>query len=243
MQKRRTTKPGMKSNEPLILSIETSTRNCSVALSQGSELIRLKEESSDQYIHSEKLHSFIEEVVSQSGFGYKDLAAVAVSKGPGSYTGLRIGVSAAKGFCYSLDIPLLAVESLQVLAYGLSKEAQLADGDRIVPMIDARRMEVYTAIHDAGGSRIGEIEAKVIDKQAFAGENGLLHLLGDGADKCKSVLADASRFTFHDYQFPSASMLAQLAWLRYKSENFEDLAYFEPFYLKDFIAGKPKKLV
>lgn len=227
----------------LILNLETSTRNCSVALAEGGKVLSIIEESSDQYIHSEKLHVFIEKCMADAGRKLDELDAVAVGKGPGSYTGLRIGVSAAKGLCYALGIPLISENGLAIMARDFIQNQSLAEGAEIVPMIDARRMEVYKAHFNAKGVQQSEISATVVETaDALETEAPEVHLLGDGANKCKEVLS-YNRFFYHNLEFPSASALAIIAEEKYSAKQLEDVAYFEPFYLKDFIAGKPKKLL
>ena len=216
-----------------ILNIETATKNCSVSLAYNGDVVALKEYAGEGYAHAEKLHVFIEEVLKKAGTDYTELDAVAVSKGPGSYTGLRIGVSAAKGFCYALGIPLIAVDTLEIMARCISPQEGL-----IVPMIDARRMEAYTAVFNAGYTMLREIKAEVITAESFSELKGTVHLLGDGAPKCKELLHDG-KFVYHDrYLYPSAAQMAPLSFARYKISDTVDVAYFEPFYLKDFIAGK-----
>lgn len=224
-----------------ILTIETSTRACSVALSiDGS--VKSIEESFERNSHAENITVFAERVVKKAGLGFTDLDAVAVSKGPGSYTGLRIGVSTAKGFCYSLDIPLIAINTLKALAWGMISKTENAEGFLFCPMIDARRMEVYTAVFDAQLNEIQGTEAKIIEEKSF--ENLLsekqLVFAGDGAEKCKNSLGHNPNAHFIDDLLPSSRFLAKLAEHNFKNHNFEDVAYFEPFYLKDFIAIKPK---
>ncbi len=227
----------------LILNLETSTKSCSVALGRGDEILAFREESSDQYIHSEKLHVFIEEVLKEAKVAYDDLRAIAVGMGPGSYTGLRIGVSAAKGFCFALGIPLISADGLQILTDDFIATHKVKRGEAIIPMLDARRMEVYCVVHDYKGERKKDIEAKVIDEDSFSKiKSSKIHLIGDGAEKCKEVLSD-ERFVFHELQYPSAKALNNIAQQHFAAKKFRDVAYFEPFYLKDFVAGKPKKLL
>jgi len=227
----------------LILSIETSTKNCSVALAENGKVLSLKEETSDQYIHSEKLHVFIKECMAKAGRELKELSAVAVGKGPGSYTGLRIGVSAAKGLCYALGLPLISENGLAILTNDFLAKNTLGENEIIMPMIDARRMEVYTAAFDGRGKALNSIEAMVIEEGTnLYPDFSKIHLLGDGSEKCKAVLA-SDRYVFHNIEFPSAAALAAIAQAKFDNQDFEDMAYFEPFYLKDFIAGKPKKLL
>ncbi len=222
----------------LILNIETSTKNCSVSVAENGKLIHSKEINDGNYSHAEKLHPFILDVLSEAKIDSKTLDAIAVSKGPGSYTGLRIGVSAAKGLCFSLNIPLISVDTLLSLAHSIS----IKDG-YIIPMLDARRMEVYSAIYNKEYKQTREIRAEVIDESSFAylkDEN--IVFLGDGAMKCKEVL-NQSNFTFIEGKFPSAIEMAELSYAKYKKNDIEDVAYFEPFYLKDFIVTPQKKKV
>lgn len=224
----------------MILSLETSTLSCSVALHRDGELIALREEAGKGYIHSEKLHLFIEEVFRQSSTQFTDLQAVAVGKGPGSYTGLRIGVSAAKGIAYALNLPLIAVNGLENLVHSYPR--QLDAQSLLVPMLDARRMEVYTAVYNAAFQPDGPVQALILDEAAFSeyAEKKLI-LLGDGREKALQL----GRENWHDggISYPNAKTLGAIATEKYARSEFEDLAYFEPFYLKDFKAGKPKKLL
>ncbi len=218
----------------LILNIETATRNCSVALSEGGEVTVLKEIASDGYLHAEKLHVFIEDILKEAGKSFKDLLAVAVSMGPGSYTGLRIGVSAAKGLCYALNIPLIAVDTLETLARSIA----VNQGELIVPMIDARRMEVYSSVFSFDYTKLREIKAEIITEKSFSEYNSPIHFLGDGAAKCSDILNDA-KFIYHpENLFPSAAQMCAIAYSKYKISDTVDVAYFEPFYLKDFIVNK-----
>lgn len=218
-----------------ILNIETATKNCSVSISKNGNLVALIELSEAQFNHAEKLHVFIKEVLNESKIKFSHLNAIAVSKGPGSYTGLRIGVSAAKGLCYALNIPLISVDTLAILA----RKVQIETG-YIVPMIDARRMEVFTQVFDETNNEITNAEALIIDENAFTEFNQQLHILGDGALKCKEVLTDA-KFVFNDdFQYPSAKEMIQLSYQKFQQNMFEDVAYFEPYYLKDFMLTTKK---
>lgn len=224
----------------LILNIETSTENCSVALARDGEVISFREESSDRYIHSESLHPFIDEVVKEAGVSLGELEAVAVGKGPGSYTGLRIGVSAAKGLVYPLQIPLISSTGLDILATEFVSKHKTNPEDLLVPMIDARRMEVYTAIYSYKATPISMIEARIIAEGSLDHlQAERVNIFGTGAQKCQDVLKD-SKFQFAGPVFPSALSLAEISEKKYKASKFEDTAYFEPFYLKEFIAGKPR---
>lgn len=219
-----------------ILNIETATRNCSVSIARDGEVIALKEVAESGYSHAEKLHVFIEETLLESQLRFSDLQAVAVSQGPGSYTGLRIGVSAAKGLCYALNIPLIAVETLQVLA----SQVQINDG-LIVPMIDARRMEVYSAVYNAQFQQIRGVEAQIIGENSFAEYRQNLYFVGDCQSKCQEVLKAENHFFLSDTEFPSAKEMAKISYQKMTQNTFEDLAYFEPFYLKDFMVTTAKK--
>ena len=223
----------------IILNIETATKNCSVSLSQKEEVLALIELNEGQFSHAEKLHTFILDVLKTSGKKMKDIDAVAVSKGPGSYTGLRIGVSAAKGLCFSLDKSLISIPTLTSLANAIS----VKEGEFIVPLIDARRMEVYSSVFDNKYKQICETKAEIIDKNSFLEflEKGKVYFLGDGAAKCKEIIKHKNAIFLDEY-FPSAKEMAKLSYAKYKKNDTEDVAYFEPFYLKDFVVGLPKKL-
>lgn len=220
----------------LILSLETATTNCSVAIARDGKLLCLKEQNSKRYSHAENLHVFIREILRKKGYGLKDLDAVAVSKGPGSYTGLRIGVSTAKGLCFALDIPLISVETLKVLAQRGTQGPETFNF--IIPMLEARRMEVYTTVFDNDLAKCSPTEAKVLSKEAYEEylEQGKVLLVGNGTDKFKAICPHENA-TFHD-EVPSAREMAGLADEKYKAQEFEDVAYFDPYYLKDFIAKK-----
>lgn len=226
----------------MILCLETATPVCSVALNDGCCTIALRE-TEGQNAHSEKITNFIREVMETANIGYNQLDAVAVSKGPGSYTGLRIGVSTAKGICYAADLPLMAVDTLEAMAYGMKAKlgSQMSDSDLLIPMIDARRMEVYAAIFDAHLNKIHDTEAMVIDENAFAElrQNHRLWLFGDGAPKLSKVFENQPNINIINGFRPSAAYMLPLAEKALKAHDFVDVAYFEPFYLKDFIAGKP----
>ncbi|NJB81601.1 tRNA (adenosine(37)-N6)-threonylcarbamoyltransferase complex dimerization subunit type 1 TsaB [Wenyingzhuangia aestuarii] len=221
----------------LILNIETSTKNCSVGLSKNGVCIALKEANNGDYSHAEKLHVFIEELLKEQQLKITDLDAIAVGKGPGSYTGLRIGVSAAKGLAYAAAIPLIAVDTLTALA----TTHQITKG-LIVPMIDARRLEVYSAIFTANYELTRAIEAEIIDEHSFQDllENQPTYFLGDGAEKCKTLITHSNAHFIAD-KFPSANEMAKLAEEQFQNQVFEDTAYFEPFYLKDFVVTPQKK--
>jgi len=219
-----------------ILNLETSTTNCSVALSLNGELLLLKEDNSAQYSHAERLHLYIDAVLKETQTERSQIDAIAVSKGPGSYTGLRIGVSAAKGLCFGLDIPLISLPTLDVLAHKKQIEAGC-----IVATLDARRMEVYSAVFDANYQCIDPTTAKILDSGSYADllEKQSVFFVGNGAAKTQDLI-DHSKAHF-DVQLPSAKQMCALSYQKYKAEDFEDLAYFEPFYLKDFITIPPNK--
>ncbi len=222
----------------LILNLETATTNCSVSLAEDGKLLALKEENSAGYSHAEQLHYFIEEVMETAGKPLADLDAIAVSKGPGSYTGLRIGVSAAKGLCYALGIPLLATATLDSLARQIRVNSGL-----IIPMLDARRMEVYSKVLDHNFSELRETKAEVLDENSYReyAEKGKVYLPGSGAEKCRDLFDDPN-FEYREDLVPSAREMATLSYERYREGLFEDVAYFEPYYLKDFILqGKKSK--
>jgi tRNA threonylcarbamoyladenosine biosynthesis protein TsaB len=220
-----------------ILSLETSGTILSVALADGGTVV------ADRVCREPRMQAaltapLVKEVLDAAGLKAKDLDAVCVSKGPGSYTGLRVGTSTAKGICFGAGVPLIAVSTLDILAGDGRSEPAMT---KVIPMIDARRMEVYTAVYSPAGERLTEIEAKVIGPDSFAAElaAGPVLFIGDGALKCQAVL-NSPNAIFRE-AFPLASAMAPLAEKAYKEKQFEDLAYFEPFYLKDFVAVKPSK--
>jgi tRNA threonylcarbamoyladenosine biosynthesis protein TsaB len=219
-----------------ILNIETSTKNCSIAIAKEGKTILCKEIAEEGYSHAERLHVFIEEVIKETGIAFKDLSAVAVSQGPGSYTGLRIGVSAAKGLCYALDIPLIAIDTLQVLA----SQVTIANG-LIIPMIDARRMEVYSAIFTPSFGNVRETQAEVITERSFEDLEGVVYFVGDCAEKCKPVLTKENFVFLDEIKYPSARQMSWLSFEKHKKNDTVDVAYFEPYYLKDFMFTVSKK--
>ena len=222
-----------------ILNIETATTNCSVSLSKEGETLVLKEDYNDNYSHAERLHVYIDDVLKEASIAINDLDAIAVSKGPGSYTGLRIGVSAAKGFCYAIDKPLISIATLEALANQVNIENGI-----IVAMLDARRMEVYSAVYDADYNQIRETQAQVLDESSFSTylEQGKVYFIGNGVEKTKALI-NHSNAVFIEDKLPSASEMSKLAYIKHKKNDIEDVAYFEPYYLKDFIALKPKPKV
>lgn len=222
-------------SDSLILSIETSTEACSAAVSDGSIVMAEKHIDEPRH-HASLLAPFIQEVLEKAGVTLEECAAVAVSKGPGSYTGLRVGVSTAKGLCFGAGKPLIAVGTLQILASSSEGKA-----DFIVPMIDARRMEVYCAVYDKEGKPLTEIEPLILDENSFSDylERGTVLFTGDGAEKFRSLISHPN--AIFDPRCPMAKDMAKPAFEALKRGNFENVAYFEPFYLKEFVAGVSKK--
>ncbi|SDZ88662.1 tRNA threonylcarbamoyladenosine biosynthesis protein TsaB [Flavobacterium gillisiae] len=221
-----------------ILNIETSTKNCSVTIAKNGETVVCNEIAEEGYSHAERLHVFIEASLKEAGIVYKDLSAIAVSQGPGSYTGLRIGVSAAKGLCYALGIPLIAVDTLQTLA----AQATVSNG-LIIPMIDARRMEVYSAIFTTELERKRETQAEILTENSFEELEGAVYFVGDCAEKAQTVLTKENFSFLEEIKYPSANEMSLLSFEKYKKSDTVDVAYFEPFYLKDFMVTTPKKQV
>ena len=239
----------------MILCLETSTAVCSVALVDNNNVIALRE-SLDGQNHAEKITIFIDEVMKEANISYNELEAIAVSKGPGSYTGLRIGVSTAKGLCYAMEKPLIAIDTLAAMTEGfldnnfdnntniMSSSLSLSSSLSSIfcPMIDARRMEVYSAFFTGDMKKISETEALIIDESSFSDLklNHHLYLFGDGADKLVSLFENEENITVIEKFHCSAAYMARLAEEAFKNNNFVDTAYFEPFYLKDFVPGIPK---
>ena len=224
-----------------ILCIETATPVCSIALLKDGQVADIRE-TDRKNSHAEVITLFIQELFGIYKLDVTDLAAVAVSMGPGSYTGLRIGVSSAKGLCYAGSKPLIAVSTLQSMATGaIEKKGKAEESALYCPMIDARRMEVYSALFDSSGKEIREIKAEVIDENSFADllPDHPLYFFGDGADKCRTVITHPNARFLDDFR-PSAAYMAPLVMEKFREKQFEDVAYFEPFYLKDFIAGIPR---
>lgn len=227
---------------PKILSIETSTTVCSVALTTDGNTL------ASQKLFLEKSHStlltvVIEQIMKQVGMEMAELDAIAVSKGPGSYTGLRIGVSTAKGLCYALDKPLIAVNTLLAMANEVNRQNH--SQALLCPMIDARRMEVYTALYDDGLNELKKTSAKILEENSFDETLNQKQVLffGNGADKFMALKTGVANAVFIDNITPSAWSVGLLANQAFLKGDFEDVAYFEPFYLKDFVATKPKKVL
>lgn len=219
-----------------ILNIETATKNCSVAIAKDGITILCKEIAEEGYSHAERLHVFIEEAIAEAGITLKDLAAIAVSQGPGSYTGLRIGVSAAKGLCYALEIPLIAIDTLKTLASQVIVKEGL-----IIPMIDARRMEVYSAIFTPNLENKRAILAEIITEDSFNDLEGTIYFVGDCSEKCKTVLTKDNFIFLDEIKYPSSKEMSLLSFEKYKISDTVDVAYFEPYYLKDFMITTSKK--
>lgn len=227
----------------LILNIDTSTTVCSVSLSDKTDILGVKEDFEGMN-HSKLLTPFIESLLEEKKLSPKDLSAIAVSKGPGSYTGLRIGVSVAKGIAYALSIPLISVQTLKIMASGFlqeNPEYNSRENTLLCPMLDARRMEVYSALFDTRMNEIRGVEAEILGESSFKNElaeNEML-IFGDGAFKCKEIIKSDNLIYKKDFIISSRYM-APLAYEKFNNQIFEDVAYFEPFYLKDFIATTPK---
>ena len=215
----------------LIVNIETTTTNCSVSLSKEGGILVLKEDYNSKYSHAESLHVFIDNVIKSAEIEISDIDAIAVSKGPGSYTGLRIGVSASKGLCFSLDKPLISVSTLQSLSHQVK-----IDKGYIVPMLDARRLEIYSAVFDANNKQLRETRAEILDKNSFLDylNKDKVYFIGDGVEKTRSFI-EHDNAIFIENKLPSANEMGKLAYHKYLNNEFENVAYFEPFYLKDFI--------
>ena len=230
----------------LILCIETGTDICSVGIARDGELISLRE-SDEGRDHARQVGVFVDELLDEMGLQPEELEAVAVGKGPGSYTGLRIGVSFAKGLCYGIQKPLIAIGSLNALTEVAREDYEAGildvegwDDAVLCPMVDARRMEVYTQRFDAEGKALSEVSAEIIDGESFAAERVSERpfvIFGNGAKKCEEVLSGAQWVAVA----PSARGLVRLAEEAFEAGRFEDIAYFEPFYLKDFVVTTSKK--
>lgn len=227
---------------PKILSIESGTSICSVALSYNRQIIALRE-SDGEIAHAAKLSVFTDEVLTCQNLDVSDLDAIAVSEGPGSYTGIRIGVSTAKGLCFGADKPLIAVGSLQSLAKLAVETVKPSPEMLLCPMIDARRMEVYTALFDSNANMINRISAQIIDENTFAEllKTNRIIFFGSGAEKCKPII-NSPNAIFADIK-ASAKGMTDIAIEKFASSDFVDIACFEPFYLKDFVATTSKKKI
>lgn len=216
---------------PIILNIETSSTNCSVSLSNNNKLIDCLEKDSPNYSHSQKLHSFISELMEKNNISFKDLDAVAVGIGPGSYTGLRIGLSAAKGICYALDIPLISVSSLENMVSNIQFEGV------IISTIDARRDEVYSCIFNKDKKVLREEIPEIINSKSYINysKTDKVLIVGNGQKKCKEIIDSNNNFNWNiNIQKPSASNMGDIAYKKFELNDFEDIAYCEPKYLKEF---------
>ena len=226
---------------PTILHIETATDVCSVALSKGTEIIGLKEEAGGNN-HAKHLLPFVDEVLKQANMAMHEINGVAVSIGPGSYTGLRIGVSTAKGIAYTTGIPVMAVSTLESIAQGAKTlwAESSSEQPQIVPMIDARRMEVFTTRYDFNMQSLEEISSKIVDENTFAELLSKEKVLfcGNGMSKCRELLSIFPNARFMEASISAKNMLPA-ALRKWQKQEFEDVAYFEPFYLKEYVAAKP----
>ncbi|HXP50427.1 MAG TPA: tRNA (adenosine(37)-N6)-threonylcarbamoyltransferase complex dimerization subunit type 1 TsaB [Bacteroidia bacterium] len=218
-----------------ILNIETATSACSVALAKDGVVIA-SEENNDGMVHAEKITLLIKNLMEKASFSLHNIDAIAIGTGPGSYTGLRIGTATAKGLCYALDKPLIAVPTLKAMAYGAAQKLKREDV-LYCPMIDARRLEVYTALFDHSGKEILPVQAKILDNTSFA-EYKTIAFFGDGMPKMKELFANDSNKIWLDSIYASALNMCHMAEEMFASKTFSDVAYYEPFYLKDFVAGK-----
>ncbi|MEZ4875653.1 MAG: tRNA (adenosine(37)-N6)-threonylcarbamoyltransferase complex dimerization subunit type 1 TsaB [Flavobacteriaceae bacterium] len=221
-----------------ILCLETATTNCSVALSENGKVLAFREDNNKGYSHAERLHLFIEEVLQESKITFQELDAIAVSKGPGSYTGLRIGVSSAKGLCYSLGIPLISIPTLQLLALQINQPTQF-----IIPLLDARKNGgICLDVFDAEMNEIRQTKAEILEETSFSEylQKGIVSFIGSGAEKWKG-LCTSPQAVFVENAYPSALQMVSLADEKYKKSDIEDVAYFEPYYLKDFLIKAPRK--
>lgn len=228
-----------------ILHIESSQDVCSVCIAREGQLVALRE-TADGNQHAQSLTQYIDELLREHNIAPRELSAVALSQGPGSYTGLRIGSSAAKGLCYGLEIPLIAVDTLQSMAslFADAHASEIVAGDVLCPMIDARRMEVYTAQYSAGLQELVPVTAEIIDSASFEKELSTIkmHFFGSGADKCSQTIISQNAIFYQNFELSSRG-LVRLAWDKYQQKQFADIAYFEPLYLKDFVATVSKKSV
>jgi len=219
-----------------ILHLETSSKNCSVAIAKDEELLCLCEEASENYRHSEDLHKFVKWALEGAEIEMEDLDAIGIGKGPGSYTGLRIGAASAKGFCFGLNLPLVAVDSLDSLAEPFLNK----DYDFIIPLVDARRMEVYCKIFDGKGKEISATEPKILDENSFSQyKESKVLFVGDGAQKASEIL-NLKNADYQPNKYPSAEYLIKKGFQAIQNKNYEDVAYFEPLYLKPFHTTKKK---
>lgn len=228
----------------LILQIDTSTTVCSVALSENGQTVAVID-LDEPNAHAAKLTVLIEQILDKTERSMRELKAIAVSMGPGSYTGLRIGVSTAKGLCYGLDIPLIAINTLEALFLGYKEQFGLQEGEAFIPMLDARRMEVYSAVYNDQCKLVKPTSAEIIGANYYdelLAAYSRVHLFGSGADKFDVLFATNDRVHVQMEFKGSAAFLSKLAFDKFQNKEFEDVAYFEPFYLKDFVVMTKKKV-
>ena len=223
-----------------ILHLETSTKQCSVALSKDGRCISKKKLLAENFSHSEKLHLFIQDVINEAGIVISDLEAIAISKGPGSYTGLRIGVAAAKGLCFALDLPLIAINTLTIMVQPFFDKK---DFDFLIPMLDARRMEVYTAVFNKNKKIQLQTTALVLTEDSFMSQVGKSNclIIGNGASKFQALSPKIKAHFRKEIDYPSAENMILLAWEKFHNKDFEASVDFEPYYLKDFQTTSPRK--
>jgi tRNA threonylcarbamoyladenosine biosynthesis protein TsaB len=228
----------------IILCMDTATKACSVSLLSEEEVLTERNLIAEGYVHAEKLHVLIDEVLKEVGLTPRELSAVAVGKGPGSYTGLRIGVSAAKGLAYGADIPLISIPTLQMMS-AMALESTSNSKGVLRPMLDARRMEVYSAAYDLELKEVDACKALLLEEEPFEEEldKGPVYFFGDGMAKSRELLSAHSNARFIEEVYPKSSAAKSLVFAKFSIEEFEDVAYFEPFYLKEFVAKMPKKML
>lgn len=227
----------------LILNIETATKTCSVALGKEGKVEAAREVAREHFSHAEELTLLVQELLEQEGYAFRDLDALAVGAGPGSYTGLRIGVSTVKGLAYALKLPLIGLRTLRVMAHGKAVKETLPEEARIVPMLDARRDEVYCSVHDRRGNTLEAETALELRKDPVPGIEGVetLYFIGSGAEKARDFLDLSAEAHFYPEEAPSAKNMVEPAESAFQKGDFEDPFSFEPFYLKDFVPTVPKK--
>ncbi len=225
---------------PYILHLETSTQQCSVALAKDGKCISKKKLLTENFSHSEKLHLFIQDVINETGIVISDLEAIAISKGPGSFTGLRIGVAAAKGLCFALDLPLISINTLSIMVQPFFDQKGF---DFFIPMLDARRMEVYTSVFNKKQNIVMQTKALVLGEGSFVKQvgSGNCLIIGNGAAKFQTLNPKIKAHFKREIHYPSAEDMCLMTWKKFRNEDFESLAAFEPYYLKDFQIISSKK--
>ncbi len=229
----------MNTLDNIVLCLDTSTEICSVTVACGEKVLAFRE-NADGKSHAKTLLPFVDEVVKEAGISIREVNAVAVSMGPGSYTGLRIGSSTAKGLCYSLEIPMIAIPTLQIIAAGAAKQQAANENAVFCPMLDARRMEVFTAIYDKDLQPLSEVSSQIVDEHTFADILTKKNVVfcGNAVEKCREILSKNPNALFDTTPISSINMV-DLALHKLSRQQFEDIAYFEPFYLKEYVAAKP----